>query len=75
MTFQFYRKNVYGNETYYPVGEKFEKFVSRFGQTTITHNIFQALEIVGVKVEEVLAPKKLEFYITKKGRVGGKEVV
>ncbi len=49
---------MYGNETYYPVGEQFEKFVSRFGQKTITHNIFQALEIVGVETEEILAPRK-----------------
>ena len=51
MKFQYYIKNVYGNETYSPVGEEFKKFVSRFGQKTITHNIFQDLEILCVEVE------------------------
>ncbi len=60
MKFQYYIKNVYGNETTYPIGEKFEDFVATYGQKTITPNISHALEILNIEVEEVMPPRKLK---------------
>lgn len=57
MKFQYYIKNVYGNDTYYPIGEQFTRFVSCFGQKTITYPIWSALGIMEIETEEVLAPK------------------
>lgn len=53
VTFSYTVKNVYGNETLYPVSEPLKKFCAKFGTKTVTPAIIDALAIVGINLVEV----------------------
>lgn len=52
-TIRYFRKNVYGNDLYYPVDCALE-IEALTGKKTLVARTFEALERMGVKFEEVL---------------------
>lgn len=58
MTIKFFRKNVYGNETYYVENEIVAAAIRALtGKVTINKHDMKALTFLGHSLEEVLAPQ------------------
>ena len=52
-TIRFYKKNVYGNDLFYPV-DCAQEIKELTGRTTLVSKTFRAFERMGVKFVEVL---------------------
>lgn len=55
MSVQVQVKNVYGNETIYPVCDKAKTFASMVGQKTLTRDNIEHIKKLGYSVEVVQA--------------------